>query len=174
MMIEPKKGTATVSKMTNPMDALISLQREVRSGIEMQPGEKHPGLRVLVDRPNGHLRYTYARIEHGRVKAIVLLLMNDPVGELPHFSLGYAVPETYRNRGWATEIVKQSLEEMSLGLMRNRLPAYILDAVVGHGNIASQRVAAKIFGEAPLEIIDEESGEPALSYCKLIELEIKP
>lgn len=162
-----------MSNMTNPMDALISLQREVRRGLEMQPCEKYPALRVTVDRPNGYLRYTYARIEHGRIKALAILLMNDPVGGLPHFSLGYAVPDTYSNRGWASEIVKQSLEEMTLGLTRNGIGAFHLDAVVGHANIASQRVAAKIFDDAPIEIIDEESGEPALSYLKLIELEPK-
>lgn len=156
--------------MTDPMDALISLQQQVRKGIDTIPGEKYPGLRVLVDRPNGELRYTYAKIEHGRVKAIAILLMNDPVGGIVRFSLGYAVPETYRNRGWATQIVQQSLEELRIGLTRNGLNCFFLDAVVGEANIASQRVAAKIFPDAPLSIIDAESGEPAFAYDKLIEL----
>lgn len=159
-----------MSNMTNPMDALTSLQQQVRKGLETLPGEKHPGLRVLVDRPNGELRYTYARIQHGRVKAIAILMMNDPVGGIVRFSLGYAVPEAYRYRGWATEIVQQSLEELRLGLTRNGLNCFFLDAVVGEANIASQRVAAKIFPDAPLSIIDAESGEPSFSYDKLIEL----
>jgi len=86
-------------RIANPMDALVSLQRDVRRGMPTQPCDLSPGIRVILDQPNGVIRYTYARIEHGRVKAIALFVHHELIDGVPCFNLGYAVPEAYRGRG---------------------------------------------------------------------------
>ena len=93
--------------IADPMNALISLQQAVRNGLETHAGEIHHRLSMLLDAPNGEPRYTYAKIEHGRVKAMAIFALHEPIDGIACFQVGYAVPETYRNRGWATEIVQQ-------------------------------------------------------------------
>ncbi|RMW07763.1 hypothetical protein ALP03_200048 [Pseudomonas amygdali pv. tabaci] len=59
--------------MTEPLQALVSLQAEIFTGMPTYPTEKSPSVRVVLDERNGRVRYTYARIEHGRVKALAML-----------------------------------------------------------------------------------------------------
>lgn len=158
-----------MGKIADPMNALISLQREVRRGMPTHIAELHPGLRVVVDKPNGEVRYTYARVEHGRVKAIAIFIMVEPIEGIPCFNLGYAVPEAYRNRGFASEIVEQGIHELYNGLSRHGIKKFYVEAVVGVDNHSSQRVAAKVISEGAVQVIDSESGEPALGYTRLVE-----
>lgn len=156
-------------RIADPMDALISLQREVRRGMPTHPADLSPGIRVVLDQPNGVTRYTYARIEHGRVKSIALFVHHEPIEGVPCFNLGYAVPEAYRNRGWASEIVEQSIQELRRGLGRHGVKSFYVEAVVGKDNLASQRVASKIISDVPVAGTDSESGEPILAYTRLVE-----
>lgn len=48
-------------EMTDPLQALVSLQAEIRKGIPTHPSEKYPSVRVVLDHRNGRVRYTYAR-----------------------------------------------------------------------------------------------------------------
>ncbi|MDO7930342.1 GNAT family N-acetyltransferase [Pseudomonas sp. KFB-139] len=158
-----------MGKIADPMNALISLQREVRRGMPTHPAELHPSLRVIVDKPNGEVRYTYAKVEHGRVKAIAIFIMAEPIEGVPCFNLGYAVPEAYRNRGLASEIVEQGIQELRNGLSRHGIKKFYVEAVVGVDNRSSQRVAAKVISENAVQATDSESGEPALGYTRLVE-----
>ncbi|NNJ16722.1 GNAT family N-acetyltransferase [Pseudomonas putida CSV86] len=156
-------------RIADPMDALVSLQREVRRGMPTDPTELSPGVRVVLDQPNGVIRYTYARIEHGRVKAIAIFVHHEPIDGVPCFNLGYAVPEAYCNRGWAGMIIEQGIQELRHGLGRHGAKSFYVEAVVGADNIASQRVASKIISDSPTAGIDSESGEPVLQYTRLVE-----
>lgn len=71
------------------------------------------------DERNGRVRYTYARIEHGRVKAMAMFVSVEQIDGTPFFQVGYAVPETYRGKGWAIEMLEQGLDELSNGLARH-------------------------------------------------------
>ncbi|WP_455233490.1 GNAT family N-acetyltransferase [Geopseudomonas aromaticivorans] len=155
--------------MTDPMNALIDLQKAVRKGFATQPGEINPALRVVFDKPEGHARITYARIEQGRVKALAIFLMVEPIDGIACLQVGYAVPEFYHGRGWATEIVEQGIQELRKGMGRNGGKQFYVEAIVGKDNLASQRVAAKIFPDAPRETTDSVSGEPALAYTRLVD-----
>jgi hypothetical protein len=155
-------------RIADPMDALVSLQREVRRGMPTQPCDLSHGIRVILDQPNGVTRYTYARIEHGRVKAIALFVHHEPIDGVPCFNLGYAVPEVYRSRGWASEIVEQGIQELRHGLGRHGAKSFYVEAVVGKGNLASLRVASKIISDVPIEGIDSESGEQVFVYKRLV------
>ncbi|NWA23913.1 GNAT family N-acetyltransferase [Pseudomonas gingeri] len=155
--------------MTDPLAALVSLQVEVRRGMPTHPTENYRTVRVAVDEHNGRVRYTYAKIEHGRVKALSMFVTVDPIGGIACFQVGYAVPEAYRGRGWATEILGQGIEELRKGLGRHDVKQFYVEAVVGSSNLASQKVAAKVISQSPLQTTDCYSGEAALAYTRLIE-----
>jgi hypothetical protein len=156
-------------RIADPMDALVSLQREVRRGMPTNPTELSPGVRVVLDHPNGVIRYTYARIEHGRVKSIVIFVLHEPINGTPCFNLGYAVPEAYRNHGLASLIIEQGIQELRRGLGRHGAKSFYVEAVVGTDNLASQRVASKTISDSPVAGTDFESGEPILQYTRLVE-----
>jgi hypothetical protein len=53
--------------VTNPMDALVSLQLAVDGGrVQLRVCDLHDELRLVVDSPNGTPRFTYAIIREGR------------------------------------------------------------------------------------------------------------
>lgn len=161
--------THSASKqIADPMEALVSLQREVRRGMPTNPTGQGSEVRVVLDQPNGVTRYTYARIEHGRVKAIALFVHHEPIDGIACFNVGYAVPEAYRQRGWAKQIVEAGIQELSAGLGRHGVTQFYVEAVVGKENIASQRVASAVFGSEPIEGLDSESGLPVFSYTRLV------
>ena len=155
--------------MTDPLQALVSLQTEIRKGMPTHPTEKYPSVRVVLDERNGRVRYTYARIEHGRVKAMAMFVSMDKIDGIGCFQVGYAVPETYRGRGWAIEILEQGLDELSKGLARHGVEKFYVQAVVGTSNLASIRVATRSLSNAPVSTIDSVSEEPALAFTKLVE-----
>ncbi|SPO53205.1 GCN5-related N-acetyltransferase (fragment) [Pseudomonas sp. JV551A1] len=93
--------------LTDPLQALLSLQAEIRKGMPTHPTEKYPSVRLVLDERNGRVRYTYARLEHGRVKAMAMFVSMDKIDGIGCFQVGYAVPEAYRGRGWAIEILEQ-------------------------------------------------------------------
>lgn len=155
--------------MTDPLQALVSLQAEIRKGMPTHPTEKYPSVRVVVDERNGRARYTYARIEHGRVKAMAMFVSTDKIDGIGSFQVGYAVPETYRGRGWAIEILKQGLDELSNGLARHGAKQFYVQAVVGTSNLASIGVATRLLSETPVSTTDSVSGEPALAFTRLVD-----
>lgn len=65
--------------MTDPHQALLSVQAEIRKGMPIHPTVNYPSVRVVVDEKNGRARYTYARIEHGRVKAMAMFVTVDQI-----------------------------------------------------------------------------------------------
>jgi hypothetical protein len=155
-------------QLADPMDALVSLQREVRRGMPTHATSQGPEIKVVLDQPNGITRYTYARIEHGRVKAIALFVHHEPIDGIPCFNIGYAVPEAYRRRGWAKQIVEAGIQELSKGLGRHGVNQFYVEAVVGKDNIASLNVANTLISDNPIEGSDSESGQPVLCYTRLI------
>lgn len=154
--------------LADPMEALLSLQQEVRRGLTTHPAQHVDNVRVVLDQPNGVTRYTYARIEHGRVKSIAILVHHEPIDGIPCFNLGYAVQEHYRTRGLAKEIVTQAISEMRNGLGRHGIKSFYVEAVVGRGNIPSQRVALAVISDQATEGTDFESGEPIFCYKRLV------
>lgn len=155
--------------MTDPLQALMSLQDEVRKGMPTHPTEKYPSVRLVFDEKNGRARYTYARIEHGRVIAMAMFVNMDKIDGIGCFQVGYAVPETYQRRGFATEILKQGMDELTRGLARHGVKSFYVQAVVGTSNLPSIGVATRLLSSAPVSIRDSVSGEPALAFTRLVE-----
>lgn len=160
-----------MSQMTDPMNGLVSLQYEIKkNGFQLSRCALHADLQVVVDRPNGETRITYAMIDYGRVRAFVTYVSADPVDGVPCFGVGYAVPEKFRRKGLASKIIDKSLDEMKHGLARNGIRRFYVEAVIGVSNVASIKVAEKVISATPDRSgVDEFSGEPAITYLRLVE-----
>src|SRR5688572_15051771 len=148
--------------MTNTMAALTSLQEAVDNKlVTFQKCKLHPELQVHLDEPSpGVSRFTYASISKGKVLAIAMFVLTEPVKGEHCFQLGYAVRESARNAGIGSAIVAKGIEEISNGFKATPLKRFYVEAVVGKDNPASNKIAAKILSTTPTEIIDTFSGEP--------------
>jgi hypothetical protein len=77
--------------MTNPMDALVSLQGALDAGtVRMRACEIHSDVKVLVDYPDGDPRITYAKVTAGLVQSIAIFVMAEPIQNVACFGLGCA------------------------------------------------------------------------------------
>jgi hypothetical protein len=157
--------------MTDPSDAMISFQQGLAAGeIPLQKGALDPDIFVHLDRPNGLTRFTYVRLNHQTVVALVMFVITDPLDGIPCFQIGYAVPEAYRGQGYAKSIVKAGIAELKNGLSRAHpagAPFYV-EAVVGIDNEASKRVAEATISTTPDAVTDSVSGLPALHYVRKV------
>ncbi len=155
--------------ITNPMEALNSFQVEVKRGLPVEQCATNRDLSVMYDEPNGKPRYSYAKIEWGKVKAFVMFVLDTPINEIPTFNIGYAVPEFYQNKGFGREIVRKSIEEFSGGLAGAGIRRIYVRAVVDLFNDSSNKIARDLLSPSPEEIIDDISGKRAFHYTLLIE-----
>lgn len=156
--------------MTDPSDALSSFQQALVNGeIQLQRGKIDPDLFVYLDHPNGQPRFTYVRLEQKTVTALVLLVISDPIENVPCFQVGYAVPDSYRNQGRAKSAVDSAIAELKHGFSRNNISTFFVEAIVGIDNEASKHVAAATISNLPVEVTDQFSGLPALHYVRKID-----
>ncbi|WP_370198613.1 GNAT family N-acetyltransferase [Bradyrhizobium diazoefficiens] len=155
--------------MTDPSTALTSFQQALLGGeIELQRGALDPNLYVYSDNPEGVARLTYVRLDGKTVTAFASFVICDPIDGTPCFQLGYAVPEAYRNRGHAKDVVTAAIAEMRHGFKRAGIPAFHVEAIVGADNAASLRVAEQTISTSPTAITDQFSGVPAFQYVRQI------
>lgn len=156
--------------MTDPSDALRSFQQVILTGsMSLQRGALDPNLFVHLDQPNDRARFTYVRLNGTTVMALVIFALTEPMEGLPCFQVGYAVPEAYRNKGYAKSIVQAAMAELKHGLCRSHPNAeFYVEAVVGTDNVASNRVAALTISTTPHPITDEVSGSPAFHYTRKV------
>jgi hypothetical protein len=154
---------------TNLMDALVYLQEALDAGtVRMQRCELYPDLRVLMDKPLGDLRLTYAKVVAGTVQSIAVFVLTKSVGRVGRFSVGFAVNESSRGRGLAKEIVAQAIDEMLKGLTRNGMKEFYVLAAVPESNIPANRVARRVLSDSPERALSPDFDEPTLLYQKLI------
>lgn len=158
-----------MTSMTNPMDALISLQSAVHNGVPLTGCSTHADIKMFVDRPNGRYRFTFVKMKSSIIIAFVTYVFESPNGDVPRVNIGYAVPPEYRNMGLATEIVKKSVDEVKAEFNRNGIRTFYVEAVISVDNVASKRVAEKLLSQDFEEIIDDVSGEKAFYYCCLVQ-----
>ncbi|MFD1745792.1 GNAT family N-acetyltransferase [Rhizobium helianthi] len=151
--------------MTDPMAALISFQRELKRGtLQIQPCETDPNLFVHLDHPTGKPRFTYVRLEGKTVASMAIFALVEPIERQQCFHMGYAVAEGFRHQGRGREIAAAALRELANGFSRTPIRTFYVEAVVGVGNEASHKIAAKLLSGMPTPITDEISGEPAFQY----------
>lgn len=154
-------------EMTDPMDALNSFQPAFSGKVlDLQKGTLDPTIFVHRDMPAGEPRLTYARARGGKVLALVIITMAEPIDGERCFAIGYAVPPDQRGKGLAAELVTGAITELQDGLARNGVTSFYVEAVVGKDNIASQKVAAATLGDTLREGVDSVSGKPVLIYAR--------
>jgi hypothetical protein len=131
--------------MTDPMQALISLQNAVDHRlVRLQRCDLYPELRVLLDQPAGKARFTYAAIEQGKVIAISMFVLVDPVNGTPCFQTGYAVIESRRKQGLGSAILAKGIEELRNGLKRQGPAKFYVEGIVAVSNIPSKPIGRKM------------------------------
>ncbi|HDJ8365911.1 TPA: GNAT family N-acetyltransferase, partial [Escherichia coli] len=84
----------------------------------------------------------------------------------PCFGVGYAVADEYKAQGIGTQLLIASIEEMQYGF-RNSFNEFYVEAIVGVGNQASNKLAAKVLSDTPEPGTDSYSGKPINQYMKL-------
>lgn len=155
--------------MTDPMDALNELQVALDArAVQMQPCALHTEIQVLLDHPNGTPRFTYARVQSGKVQSIALLVKADTVHGLPCFQIGYAVTESMRGKGLGSQILQQAMDELMHGMSRTPLKEFYLEAIVSTENEPSNKIARRLISDAPESCTDEFTGEPANQYLRKV------
>ena len=161
-----------IEMMADPMSALLSFQKEISAGMPTVGTVGSPSIRVFRDEPNGKTRFSYARVDHGQVRSLVMFVSGGTIDGIPCFDVGYAVATPWRGGGYAKEIVAQGIKELSVGLRQaTGLTAFWIVAVIGAENHASQSVAMCTLSTTPENILDEFSGLPALVFRRLVSVE---
>ena len=149
----------------DPTSALNQLQNQLTNKeLPLVRSFSRTDLFVLRDEPNQKPRFTYLSIEKSTIRSIAMFVLVEPYQGLPCFQIGYAVAESYRNKGLATQTVKAAINELVHGLSINRLSPVYLEAVVEADNTASQRVAEKTLTRDFVEIVDSFSGSKCHLY----------
>jgi hypothetical protein len=156
--------------MTNPMDALISLQAALDDGlVKLQKCVRHTDLGVLLDSPTGTPRFTYAKTNGKRVDAIALFALTAPIDGVPCFQVGYAVREAMRGNGLGAQVLEHAIEELQLGLSRTPMKEFYLEAVVATDNLASNKIAQRVLTPSPETGTDSASKTPIFQYVRKIQ-----
>lgn len=156
------------TQMADPHQGMVSFQQCLRAGIlELAPVRQHQDLYTHLDVPApGVARFTYVRLTEDRstVTAFLSCTMNGKIEGFPCVAVGYAVPEDWRNKGFAKQIFRDVIQDQILQAGRNGRSAVYIEAVVDVANLPSQRVAEAVLGVERETITDSASGRPAIRY----------
>ncbi|UVS89113.1 GNAT family N-acetyltransferase [Burkholderia glumae] len=155
-------------QMADPHIGMLSFQEGLHAGIlELYQTPKHSDLYLHVDEPApGEHRMTYVRLTDDRktVLAFVNCLMNGHVDGFPCLAVGYAVPESMRNQGYAKQILRDVIQDQVYHAGRAGVSTLYIEAVIDITNLPSQKVAEAVFNVERESITDRHSGLPAFRY----------
>jgi len=157
--------------MTDPMTSFLSFQKEFKNKeIDPQKCQLGENLYMLQDDADGAFRMTYAKITGKEVIAAVSFILVEPLNGSPCFAAGYAVDPGHRKQGIGTSLLKEAIDEITQGLAKHADGHFYIEAVVGVGNTASNKISQNVLKVPGKRIVDQVSGEDAFQYIKLIEL----
>ena len=162
----------------DPLEALHGFEQALNSRkVKTQAGEIDRSVRVHLDYPDGSTpRFSYAltksvgNFTHGstKVRAMALVVNDQPHNGLPCFQVAYATAEDERNRGLAKYVLRAALAELLNGMSRNSVKRFYAEAVVPEDNVVFQRVADSLLVGVK-EARRDSNGEAVVHYLKLIE-----
>jgi hypothetical protein len=132
-------------------------------------GELRPDLLVLVDKPNGETRFSYALLKENKVVAMATLGETEPYQGLPCFQLNYAVEPSYRGRGLALDVSMAAIAELRNGFGRNGVRKWFVEAIVDAENEASLKVAGDLFSDRPSHPKTDEFGNEVFQFIELVD-----
>ena len=157
--------------VTDPSDGMRSFQRELRRGrMAIQVARTDPNLFVHRDAPSGppEYRFTYVRLKGKTVTAMVIFAAQPPEDGKPYFAVGYAVPKRFQSQGRAKDVLVAALADMQVGLARNGIPEFYIEAIVAADNEASRKIAEQLISDKPEAITEGHSGLPAFKYVRRV------
>lgn len=165
------------TQMADPHLGMVSFQQALRQGIlALAPVKGHADLFSHFDVPAPDVgRLTYVRLTDDRttVKAFVACILNGTVDGYPCVSLGYAVPEEFRNQGLGTKIVQDVVQDTIFQVGKTGARAVFVEAIVDVENVPSQRIAETVLQAERESITDGESGRPAYRYTQRYDTKAK-
>ncbi len=155
--------------MVDPMNALVELQRALdRRIVSLHPCEMHKDISVIFDQPNGTSRYTYAKVNNGKVQSIAVFVLTEPVYGFPCFQMGWATVESMRGQGLATDTTTKGIDELRNGLRKHGAGKFCIEAIVSDSNHPSNKIAKKLLSDSPVKCTDSFSSEPAVQYLRMV------
>lgn len=157
-----------MSLMADPMVVLRNFQQQLNTGDPIDPRLLEESYLKMYDEPNGGRRYSYAKIIDGEAQALSIFGLENPIGGLQCYSIGYAVSERHRGRGLAVEAVNRGLVDLEQKLGVAGTDRFYLEAVINVTNRPSIKVSEKLFSDPGEQIIETYSGERALRFKRLI------
>lgn len=162
------------SQMADPHQGMISFQQCLKAGIlKLALVKPHRDLYSHFDMPSpGVNRLTYVRLdEDGKtLKAFLSCVMNGMVDDCPCVAIGYAVPESMRNRGLARQIMLDVINDQLIQMTHSGHSTLYIEAVIDITNIPSQHVAESVLAVSREEIVDSASKRPAYRYTKRFDI----
>ena len=157
-----------MSLMPDPLDALKSLQQEVDGGMSVNLCELDEDYKMIYDEPGDKKRFSYAKIVDGKVQALSIFAIAEPIDGVPCFNIGYAVEQNNRGCGLGVEAVNKGIDELKNGFGRTKMESFYLEAIVEETNKPSIKVAEKLFSCSGKAIIDQYTGKSALYFKRLV------
>jgi len=158
-------------RMTDPTDGMVSFQKALLDGeIDLQPGKLDPEICLHSDSPTpGVMRLTYVRLDGRTVKSFVVAVTAGYIEGLPVLQLGVAVPEKYRNKGYAKSTLAAAIAEMKYGFAKTKMSSFYVEGIVSADNEPSKRASAATISPNPTPATDKDTGLPALQYLRKVE-----
>ena len=124
LLVDEGREREAMSKMTNPHDALVSFQKEFKLGrIRVKAAPTNPEIFIHVDFPDGNPRFAYVTLEGKTVTAFVALAEIEKIDGVQCIQVGWAVPEKFRGKCRAKELVKAALADLKIGVV-NEMPTF--------------------------------------------------
>ncbi|AXR05387.1 GNAT family N-acetyltransferase [Salinimonas sediminis] len=153
--------------MTDPYNSLTGLQTALnQKQIVLDNCKTTDFIKMHADKPQGQPRFTYARMEGKKVVSIVILIPAQPIEGVLCMAIGYATHKLRRKRGLAIKTIEAALKEFQHGMSRNSVSDIMIEAIVEKENIASQKLAKRVFMDEPREGKDQYSGEACFAYVR--------
>jgi RimJ/RimL family protein N-acetyltransferase len=159
-----------VPSIANPIVVLQGLQQSLNDGMPVDPTDfdANSYLTFYDEQPSGS-RFSYAKVVNRQAQALSIFGVEERVGNIECFSVGYAVSEEHRGRGLSVEAINKGLADLKRKF-GHKMESFYLEAMIDVTNAPSLKVAEKIFAVPGVKAIDDESGTPAFYFRKLIKV----
>ncbi|MEP4921968.1 MAG: GNAT family N-acetyltransferase [Roseibium sp.] len=151
------------------MDSLTGLNAALKAGaIKLQPTGTDPKVLLHADNPEGTPRLSFVRMKGAHATAIAVIVITEPLDNLPVIHIGCAVREDQRGKGLGRHVLTVALEDFRTSMATKGLTDYWIESLVEADNAASVAMTAKVLGIEPEEVTDDETGEPSFRFLKRV------
>lgn len=158
-----------MSRMANPMEALVSYQQALRNGMPLDHNDlDNDSYLKRNGEVSGAKRFDYLKIVNGEVQALAMFVEDEPHKGITRFSLAYAVEENHRGRGLAVEATTKGIEDLKTRCAQVGIKRFYVEALIDETNTPSINVAKRVLPGPGNATVDDETGTRAVLFYKLI------